>query len=257
MSARLLMVDLSSNNATPDLAKHHAAGYRIIGLKASEGTSYVWTGGATLAKAWHKLDGRVVHYHFAKAGGGTARQQADAFLAAVAGRWADGDILCLDIEGQPSLPGYRQWRKGEAGPFAAAFIARCRAARPTAVGLVYGPPYFLRDNGVTSHGWGLWLADYRSRPTFIPPSWERWTAWQFTSTAAGLPGVPGAVDHSKVRRELLLAAAPKTPPMTAEHREVVRQATKVLNDRKHRLNDVDRRRVAALVAAGEASLRRT
>lgn len=238
-----LMVDLSSNNAAPNLAQHWAAGYRIIALKATEGTAYTWTAGAALTKAWHRLGGRVVHYHFARPGSGVA--QADHYLAAVAGRWADGDLLCLDAE-----------TDGVNGTLARAFINRCHAKKPTAGGLIYGPPYFLRDHGIKpAHGWGLWLAQYASRVSLIPPGWDRWDVWQYTDHAT-VPGCPAPVDQSKVRRELLLAAEPKTPPMTDGHRAVVRDATKILNDRKHALNEADRRRVAALVASGEAALRR-
>lgn len=240
--AVLRMVDLSSNNGTPDLAKHYAAGYRIIALKATESTTYNWPGDDALTARWHALGGKVVHYHFARPG--SARAQADYFLSAVAGRWADGDLLCLDAEVD-----------GVNGAFAQAFINRCHAKRPNAGGLVYGPPYFLRDHGIKpAHGWGLWIADYEGKVDFIPPGWERWTARQFTDKATGIPGIPGAVDHSRIRREFLPLAPP--PPLTDKHRAALVVATKVLNGRKKPLADADRKTVAALDAAALAALKK-
>src|SRR3954470_9725306 len=92
-----LMVDLSSNNGTPDLDAHFKAGYRVIALKASESTGYTWPAHDALTDRWHKLGGRVVHYHFAQPGDPV--KQADHFLIAISGHFdRHRDVLCLDAE---------------------------------------------------------------------------------------------------------------------------------------------------------------
>lgn len=49
---------------------------------------------------------------------------------------------------------------------------------------------------------------------------------------------------------------PPTPPMTDKHRQLVRDVTKVLNDRRHVLNERDRKAVAALDSAALTALGR-
>src|SRR4051794_27898733 len=185
-----LMVDLSSNNGTPDLRKHYAAGYRVIALKATEGVSYTWSGDARLGDQWHKLGGRVVHYHFAQPGDPVA--QADHFVNAIRGHLGKSDGVVLDAE-----------RGGVNGAFARKFIDRVIARLGNVNGMIYGSPSFLNANGISKYrGWRLWLAEYGPRAD-VPGSWVTWMAWQFTDRARNIPGVPGAVDQSHVKSWLL------------------------------------------------------
>lgn len=193
-----MMVDLSSNNPTPDLAAHWRGGFRVLALKATEGTGYTWTGHRGLADAWHRLGGVVWHYHFLTPGDGAA--QADHFCATVGASGRHGDRIVVDVETQ-----------NDTGAEVSAFIARC-ATHTALPGVVYGSPYFLRDHGIRpSHGWGLWLADYDSKIAFVPPGWSSWLAWQYTDRATGVPGIAGAVDCS----HLSAAAMPSAPPSGA------------------------------------------
>lgn len=203
-----LMIDLSSNNALPDLDAHHKAGYRALALKASEGTSYRWTAAGALADRWHKLGGVVVWYHFATAAAGGS-EQAAYFLAAVKPHLRAGDVLALDIEGQPAS--YRQWSHGQATLCATSFMRhidehapRLGSLRRRPKRLVYGTFYFLRDEHVRpAKGWRLWIAGYQSSAPLPPPGWKRWTAWQFTDNATHVPGQAGGVDESHIRGWLL------------------------------------------------------
>jgi GH25 family lysozyme M1 (1,4-beta-N-acetylmuramidase) len=197
--ALALMIDLSSNNAVPNLQAHWDAGYRTIALKATEATSYVWTLGNSLADKWHQLGGKVVRYPFVRSGDPVA--EANYYLTAIAGHVKAGDVHSIDAE-----------TAGVDGVFVARFIRQVTAKGPRfgllhrpLPGLVYGPPYFLRAAGIRPvDGWGLWLADYSGKPSFIPPGWKTWTALQFTDHAA-VPGEAGRVDQSHIRGFLLPA----------------------------------------------------
>jgi GH25 family lysozyme M1 (1,4-beta-N-acetylmuramidase) len=241
----LLMIDVSSNNDLPDLARHHAAGYRVIALKATEGVSYAWADAGPLADIWHKLGGRVVFYHFATSGH-PGREQADHFLAAVRPHLHDVDILALDIEGQPAS--YRQWTAGEVPIVARTFMARVEAKAPSKVHRwVYGTFYFLRDQRVLPlKGWRLWIAGYQSTEPAIPPGWKRWTAWQYTDRAK-VPGVAGTVDQSHLRGSVLpgwrLLPTPLRQTKTAD------RLTLALNRRKLPLDAAGDRVLDRLIAA--------
>ena len=182
---RLLMIDLSSNNAPPDLNAHWNAGYRTIALKASEGTSYRWDQHGQLSDQWHELGGKVVHYHFLRPG--NVALQAANFLTAIRHHVHPRDWLCVDVE----VAGLRDMD-------VSLFIERCHMRHPHMRGLVYGPPSFLTGNGIRKHrGWRLWVASYGADPAPVP-SWRTWTAWQYTDRAA-VPGVPTPVDQSHIR----------------------------------------------------------
>jgi hypothetical protein len=185
-----LMVDLSSNNGTPDLAAHYRAGYRTIALKATENVGYTWPAHTGYTITWHRLGGRVVHYHFAQAGNAAA--QADHFVDTIRPNYGRTDVVCLDVE-----------RGGVNGAFAQVFIDRVVARLGSVNGLIYGSPSFLNANGVVKYrGWRLWLAEYGPHAD-VPRSWVTWMGWQFTDRATGVPGIPGAVDQSHVKSWLL------------------------------------------------------
>lgn len=208
---QMLMVDVNSYHAPSDLLAHYKAGRRVIGVKVTEGVDYVWQRGLQIIDEWHRLgpDAHAVPYHFATAGHSGATQ-ADHYLAAVRShlRWADK--FCIDVEGQPGS--YRQWAHGEAKAVHDAFIDRANAAGPRygrlklkrLSGLTYGGPYFLRDSGIRKRGgWRLWIAAYVDRLPFIPPGWWTWMAWQNTDRAMHVPGVPGPVDQSVIKKWML------------------------------------------------------
>lgn len=100
--ASFLFADLSSNNGANafDAAAYAKAGHLIIGIKASEGDSYVnpyhsgWTSSA------HTHHVAVLHYHFITGSG--AILEARHFWNTVKPLWRDGDRLAGDFE-QPAL----------------------------------------------------------------------------------------------------------------------------------------------------------
>ena len=199
-----LMVDLSSNNPLPNLKLHYDAGYRLLCLKVTEGTNYAWSASHSLAALWHSygVDAWLWHYHFLHPGSvASGAQQADWFWAhvrtdIVAGR----DRVVCDAETQ-----------GETGTELDAFWARYMTHDPHTPRVDYGGPYFFRDNGLRPHhDEDLWIAEYGSRVSFIPPGWTTWLAWQFTQSATGVPGMSGQVDQSHLAPSAL--PQPPTPP---------------------------------------------
>lgn len=189
-----LMVDLSSNNPLPNLRAYWRAGFRRLGLKATEDTDYTWDQHAALADKWHARGGTVVHYHFARPGDGA--EQAVHFIQAVKGHWRPGDYLALDVE----VPGVGQ-------QIVADFIDHCAAVWPGRPGLIYSYASFL--DGVTPvHGWGLWLAAYGATQPKPAAGWKRLAAWQHTDHAT-VAGLSRPVDCSTLLDPALLPAAPR------------------------------------------------
>lgn len=199
-----LFGDFSSNNTPPDIAAYAKAGHRVIALKATEDTNYVWSDHARLTREAHAHDLTVMHYHFARPGSATA--QALAFLKAVEGLTAPHDGLVVDCE-----------VGGINGRWVTTFLNRVHKAHPNLQLWVYGSPYFLRDHGIRPvHDAKLWLADYATTIAFTPPGWPHYDAWQFTQTGT-ITGAHGHVDVSRLRTvpaKPKPPAHPKRPPTT-------------------------------------------
>lgn len=234
----LLMVDLSSNNAAPDLIKHFKSGHRVIALKATEGTDYVWPEHGRLADEWHKLGGVVWHYHFAQPG--DAKKQAHYFLSWIANHWQRGDRIVLDAE-----------TAGVTAAFVRDFITFCASKHDPKPGIIYSYASFLTAAKIKpSHGWGLWLAAYQASEPKPAPGWDRLTAWQFTDHQTGLPGIPGAVDCSHLLDPDVIPAEPvKAHQLSRRHRRWARKLTVALGKRAQPTTADDRKTLAALDAA--------
>lgn len=154
-----------------------------IGLKCTTGNNSVDPDYVERAKAAHAHGVAVDHYCFGQAESGES--QANFFLSTV--DYKMGDRFVIDAE-----------VGGVNGQVVLDFINTCHTAKPGIPGLVYGSPYFLRDNNIRPiHGWGLWLADYASRWAFVPPGWQSPNMWQYSQTAK-CPGISGECDMSKI-----------------------------------------------------------
>lgn len=243
MSNRLLMADVSSVQGRIDVAAMHNAGYGAIAVKATQGDNYVNPFYADTVDQAHRLRMIVVHYHFGVASSGGI-VQAKHFLSVVRPRLRSRrDWLAVDVEGQP--PSYPQWTKDGAKLFANSFRHVMWNEAPT-VGLLrrrprrltYGPPYFLRDNGVKPYERDkLWLADYDGDPTVLAGmGWRSWTIWQFTDHAH-VPGVATPVDESHIRPGVLRRMAAYPTLRFGDKGQGVRLLQHLL--RQHGWRDVD------------------
>lgn len=242
MPATDLFFDYSSNNHPPDLAKLYKQGYRVLALKATEGTTYTWDLHAKLADEWHKqgTDATVWHYAFLQPSdpGG----QGAYFVTQVKDHLRAGDRLVADVEVAGVTNGVVQ-----------AFFDRVRATS-TLAEEIYGSPYFLRDHGVRpEHGQGLWLADYASKPAFIPPGWARYDAWQFTDAGKD-PSTGSRADESHLTPSQEYKPVIPTPPSTPKHMSTINGAcvdrlNTALPKRKSPLYPKDRDRLEALIVS--------
>jgi len=184
MAGTNAIIDLSHHNGnTIDLARAKTAGMVGVIQKATQGTSFRDpTFNANRQKAAHAglLFGA---YHFGVGADGV--EQADFFLQSV--QPAPGDLLVLDFEANPQGPSMNLVE-------ARAFVTHVQAVTGRFPGL-YSGSYLKELLGVTTdpvliNCW-LWISQYG--PTaVIPPAWPRWTLWQYTDGAAGLP--PHTVD---------------------------------------------------------------
>jgi GH25 family lysozyme M1 (1,4-beta-N-acetylmuramidase) len=197
MKSALLIEDCSDSQKTVDYVAMAKAGRKRTRIKATQGETFVAHTYAARAEAAHAAGLAVDHYAYLTAENGTA--QAAWFLQTVTPHLRGGDRVMADCEAPGLTSG-----------ITAAFIDHCDTEQPNVEGLIYGGPYFLRDNHIVStHGWGLVLADYTtaSKPVFWPPGFTGvQLEWQFTSSAS-LPWVSGPCDESRVVR----AAKKKRP----------------------------------------------
>jgi len=202
VSNLLSMADVSSNNFPSNITAKQLraklqqmwdAGFRVLGVKCTEGTTYVWDLSHQVCAIWHSFGGIVNHYHFGHPGSvASGRAQADFFFNHVNGDWRKGDSWTFDAE-----------TKGESASEVNAFADRLLDGYHFASDFfTYGGPYFLRDNHIVAHrGSMLWLADYDDHVVFVPPSWHAWSIWQHTDKGS-VPGL-GHADLSIMKPEVI------------------------------------------------------
>jgi len=195
------MADVSSNNGLPTdkkaltarLRELWDAGYRVLGVKCTEGKSYTWDLSHEVCRIWHSFGGVVNHYHFGHPGSNAeGKAQADFFWTHVRSDFASGDTWTFDAE-----------TKGESTAEIVGFTDRLLDHwHVRAEHYVYGGPYFLRDSKIIAYrGALLWLADYDTKVAFVPPSWGDWTIWQ-NADKYKFPGI-GSADHSVLKPEVV------------------------------------------------------
>jgi GH25 family lysozyme M1 (1,4-beta-N-acetylmuramidase) len=190
--------DLASYQHGTDLAAYARAGHDRIGLKATQGTSYI----APDLAVWWRQAGALglarLAYHYADAADPGA--QAGHFLSTVGPR-GPRDVLAVDAEWSASP-------KAADGRRTAALVGEL-ANRGATTGMVYSRASWLTAAqllpAMLPAGWRwLWLAHYGVKTPAIPAGWtsEHLRAWQFTDRAP-TAGVPGPCDRSRVLREWL------------------------------------------------------
>ena len=178
-----VVVDLSHHNGKPDFAQAKADG--IIGVihKATQGLTGV---DPMYAENRRKaLDAGLLWgaYHFGVQADGS--QQADHFLDIV--NPDPQTLLVLDYEPNPL---------GETMTLnqAREFVAHVNTVLARFPGLYSGHLIKEQLGGQPKDpiltNCFLWLAQYASAPSSIPPTWSTWTLWQYTD------GMHGPEPHS-------------------------------------------------------------
>lgn len=205
---RVLLVDLSNNNADP-IYWHELKRAGVFGalLKVSEGTGFVDATWPARAHAARAAGLHVGGYHFARPGGSPVAQ-AQLFVDHL-GPIGRRDLHpALDLEtndGNLTPAQLYKWARD----FGAA-VHRRTGSRV----LWYTYPAFIAEQHwqhPLGNGAGLWLADYGPNdgtdhgiPAGLTAPWKRATAHQFTSLGT-IAGVNGHVDlsHARSRRAML------------------------------------------------------
>lgn len=231
------IADISHNQGSFD-AVAYAKRHDRIRLKATQGTGFIDPTYVDRVTAAHEAGLTVDHYSFLTTENGTA--QADFLLDLIGPHLKAEDRLMADSEVE-----------GLTAAVVADFVARCHQKHPDMDGLIYGGPYFLRAAGIIStHGWGLVLADYTTakNPVFWPSGFDHVPVeWQFTN-AAHTAGIPGESDLSRVVR-----GAITTTDLTWTQARHTAAFHRSMNHRKHRMTPKALHQVdAALTAATHA-----
>ena len=179
-----VVADISHHNGNVDLAQAKAAGLVGVIHKATQSTGLVdntYQTNRQKAQAAGLLWGA---YHFGTLGDGA--QQADFFLQTAAPN--PQTLLVLDYEPNQN--------KTMTLDQARAFVTRVKEVTGRFPGLYSGS---LIKEQLAGHPPDpllaqcfLWIAQYGTAPTNIPPTWETWTLWQYTDGQSGPP--PHSID---------------------------------------------------------------
>lgn len=187
-------VDVSHwQGASIDWKKVKASGREFAFMKATEGTNYK---DDTFAKNWAgaKAAGLIRGaYHFHRTNADPIKQ-AEYFVSAVGKLGADDFPLMLDVEDANNPPS------------AAAVKANVKACLEHIqkltgrVPIIYTGSWYWSGylaNAAGFEKYPLWIAAYpnswpnNSYCPSLPANWKKWTFWQYSSGANGVPAVPG------------------------------------------------------------------
>lgn len=188
--------DISNNNTqTVDWnAYRNKGGHVLVGLKASEGESFIDKTHASRSAHAHQAGVWVAHYHFGHPDLNPV-EQAQFFWAQVKPHFAGKDFACIDIEVTGGLS------YGAVGQWVRRFDAEFRrVSGHTLVG--YSGEDFLAHMGPCGiKRW--WVAKYGPPPVHAPAGASVW-AWQMNDGEVG-PGPKacagiGGCDVSELNR---------------------------------------------------------
>jgi len=201
-----MIIDLSSNNGTVDLAKAKQAGVTNVILRATMGvgsTDKLLVGNATKAK---QAGLEVSYYHFSypdqKCGGtevADATAEANYFIDTIS-KLPDYVDLIIDCEPKdaqgsdtPLTPEqYELWLQTWLD------VVKDRTGTDA---VIYTYADYLNRHLPKDHAFGnhkLWIANYSTKIKTppIPNGWSTWYMWQY-SQSGKVAGIATAVDLSK------------------------------------------------------------
>jgi GH25 family lysozyme M1 (1,4-beta-N-acetylmuramidase) len=194
-------VDVSNHQGTIAWNAVAASGQRFAYAKATEGVHFVdpyFAANYLNAKANNLFIGA---YHYARPDRSTGRAQADYFLDRAQYR-NDGRTLppMLDIEwpweGSGSAYPCYGLSPGQMVSWIRDFVERIRA-RTGQRTMIYTNVNWWNPCTASNSSFGgepLFVARYAATPGTLPAGWNRFTLWQFTSSAT-VPGIAGHVDQ--------------------------------------------------------------
>lgn len=187
--------DVSNNNGQSlDLhAYKHKGGHILIGVKASEGTTFTDHTHAGRAHRAHEAGVVVIHYHFGHPGS-SATEQAKHFWDQVKPVHSKKDYCCLDIEVTDGMgtAHIKQWVKD--------FVAHFHKISGHQL-VIYSGQAFLQEHGpIRPPGARFWVAAYGPREAHV--YWvKRLWAWQYTDGRSGpRPHAVAGIGHCDLSR---------------------------------------------------------
>jgi lysozyme len=198
----VLVPDFYEGNAEPSFTRLRLGGVRLVGLKATEGYTFVDATVRARAKRARLAGIRRLFYHFARPDlhPNGAITEADHFLGVVAAMVRKGDYLALDFEtrnGKLAGKAHADWAR--------AFNHRVQR-RLGKWPLFYANPDMIGflDQSLPIGG-GLWLAAYgpndgHQHPVRPPHPWQKIKLHQFTSEGT----IPGATHPTDLSKTLVL-----------------------------------------------------
>jgi GH25 family lysozyme M1 (1,4-beta-N-acetylmuramidase) len=179
----LIVPDFYEGNAEPSFVRLRFNGVRLVGLKASEGYTFVDSTVKARAKRARNAGLRRLFYHFARPDlhPSGAISEADHFVSVVAPMLRSSDYLALDFEtrnGKLAGKAHTDWAR--------AFNHRVQR-RTGKWPLFYANPDMIGFlNPAIPIGGGLWLAAYgpndgKQHAVSAPHPWKHIKLHQFTS----------------------------------------------------------------------------
>lgn len=183
-------VDVSHHTFISDFDKLVAAGHSFLGIKATQGGSFV-----DPRLAYHRDGIRsapgiagAIYYHYPS--GGPPADEAAHFLSAI-GPLRDNEALALDVEQGPTGNGAMrvEWQQAWVRALPQRRLAPLIYTAAHVWNEIGNPPWADATTGMV----GLWLKRYAKDYGACPSPWSYPTFWQ-NGDAGIVPGVSGPCD---------------------------------------------------------------
>ncbi|GEB35324.1 GH25 family lysozyme [Brevibacillus parabrevis] len=228
--ANIKVIDVSHHNGMIDWKKVAADGVKGVFIKATEGAGYTDPRFRANAQGALAAGVKVGFYHYCRPEtGNTAAAEAESFLVAVAGLQATLPHV-LDVEGDASKVG------------ASKLTDWCYSWLETVENrsghraMVYTGASFAKTYlGAKLAKWPLWVAHYGVNQPMANPTWQCWSAFQYTSSGK-VSGIAGNVDMNELDAAFWMELTAKTQttpkpvekPVSKQADDKTKEALKVL-----------------------------
>lgn len=186
-SSNVKIIDVSHHQGTIDWNKVKADGVMGVFIKATEGTSYKDPMLATNAKGALEAGLKVGYYHYSHPEQYDALSEATYFASVIASYKTDFPHV-LDVEGNASsVP------SSKLTDWCAQWLTAVKQQTGQDTMLYTGASFAKTYLGKSLGQWPLWVAHYGVDKPMDNGTWDKWAAFQYTSTGK-VNGIAGNVD---------------------------------------------------------------
>jgi lysozyme len=178
-------LDVSHYDEVIDFKKVKAAGYEMVYIKATEGTTVkdkMFAKNRAAALAAGLLVGAYEFFHPSKDPIAQAKH-----IESVVGKLGPGEMpYCMDWESTDGVPASTDRERG------LQFLEHVEKVTGK-IPIIYGGPYFLDALKLDARfaKYPLWVSHYGVACPLVPAPWGVWSFWQ-TSDKGNVPGIPAA-----------------------------------------------------------------